>query len=56
MAVALYTFVLFIGASLGPAVATWGAALALSALLGLMALVLGSCAIYAGTAPATARN
>lgn len=56
MAVALYTFVLFIGASLGPAVATWGAALPLSALLSLMALVLGSCAVYAGTAPATARN
>ena len=52
LAVALYTFVLFIGASLGPWLAHQTAQLSLSALCAGLAAGLGAAAVYASTARA----
>lgn len=49
LAVSLYTFVLFLGASVGPWLAMQTAGMRLENMYLLLAIVLGSCAIYAST-------
>lgn len=49
LAVSLYTFVLFLGASVGPWLAMQTARMRLENMYVLMAVLLGSCAVYAST-------
>ncbi|WP_198969208.1 hypothetical protein [Xylophilus sp. ASV27] len=56
LAVALYTFVLFIGASLGPWLAQQTANLPLESMYLLLAGLLGCCAMYALTGPGTEKH